>query len=633
MPLIREADSFYQELISLFNLTIMKKNTFLVIVFSIAGLLSFNSCEEYLDVESLSNTAEEQQFDSVSDPFSALVGVYNSTMGDNTYGQRMNLILSQSGDDLRTSGDYNANDRRGVSCFGAIPTNTELLRPFLDTYAGIERANLVIKNIPLSPVFQNGSEEDKKMMNRYLGEALTLRAHFYHDLIKNWGDVPFQDVPSADLPDLYQAKTDRDIIYDKILDDLLKAESLVPWRSEGGTTAQRISKAAVKGLRARIALARGGYSLRRNPQMMMQGSNPQKYYQIAYDECKDIINSGQHQLNPSYEGLFRSLHTNTPDATNEIIYAIGAFGGNSRTDSKIGYYNGVRHDDTDWKSSGGINAIPVYFYEFTKYDLRRDVNIAIFRVSTSKQEDLQTSINWNDGKFRKSWTSITGTSQNLGIDWPLLRYSDILLMFAEADNELHNGPSQEAINAVMAVRQRAYAGNLGQVGTIPTDKPGFFNFIVKERMLEFGGEGLRKYDLIRWNLLETKINETRQKLTQFMNGTGAYANVPEYIFYKKPASGVANYAPAKTAQQNVLDIDFYLNGIAKADVFYSPNQSVATPSGYTKVNWRLAMTQSYISGDPVKSYAYYFQPNRKELLPIAADVINSNYNLTQDYGY
>jgi len=611
----------------------MNKNKFSSLFLSLAFVVTLNSCSEYLEVENLSNTAEKQQFDSAPDTFAALVGVYNSAMGDNTYGQRMNLILSQSGDDFRTSGDYNANDRRGVSCFGAVPTNTELLRPFLDTYTGIERANLVIKNIPLSPVYQTGSAADKKLMDRYLGEALTLRAMFYYDLIKNWGDVPFQDKPSADLPSVYLPKTDRDIIYDQILEDLAKASTLVPWKSEGGTTAQRLSKAAVKGLRARIALARAGYSLRRSPQLMVQGTNPQKYYQIAYDECKEIINSGQHKLNPSYEGLFRSLHTNSPDTTNEIIFAVGAFGGNSRTDSKIGYYNGLRHDDSDWKSAGGISAIPTYFYEFGKNDLRRDVNIAIFRVSTSKQEDLQTSINWNDGKFRKSWTSITGTSQNLGIDWPLLRYADILLMFAEADNQLHSAPSQEAIDAVMAVRQRAYAGNPDQVGTIPTSKNQFFQYIVQERLLEFGGEGLRKYDLIRWNLLETKINETRQKLTDFMNGTGAYANVPEYIFYKKPASTVVNYVPTKTAQQNVLDMDIYVNGINKADVFYNPNQSVATPSGYTKINWRLAMTQPYINGDPVKSYAYYFQPNKKELLPIALDVINSNYNLTQDYGY
>ncbi|MGH1517598.1 RagB/SusD family nutrient uptake outer membrane protein [Chryseobacterium sp. JK1] len=611
----------------------MNKNKFSSLFLSLACAVTLNSCSDYLEVENLSNTAEKQQFDSAPDTFAALVGVYNSAMGDNTYGQRMNLILSQSGDDYRTSGDYNANDRRGISCFGAVPTNTELLRPFLDTYTGIERANLVIKNIPISPVYQVGSAADKKLMDRYLGEALALRALFYYDLIKNWGDVPFQDVPSADLPTVYIPKTDRDVIYDKILDDLAKAATLVPWKSEGGTTAQRLSKAAVKGLRARIALARAGYSLRRNPQLMVQGSNPQKYYQIAYDECKDIITSGQHKLNPSYEGLFRSLHTNSQDTTNEVIFAIGAFGGNSRTDSKIGYYNGLRHDDSDWKSSGGISAIPTYFYEFSKYDLRRDVNIAIFRVSTTKQEDLQTSINWNDGKFRKSWTSITGTSQNLGIDWPMLRYADVLLMFAEADNELHGSPSQDAVDAVMAVRQRAYAGNLGQVGTIPTSKNAFFNYVVQERLLEFGGEGLRKYDLIRWNLLETKINETKQKLTDFMNGTGAYANVPEYIFYKKPASTVINYVPTKTAQQNVLDMDLYTNGIAKADVFYSPNQSVATPSGYTKISWRLAMTQPYISGDPVKSYAHYFQPNKKELLPIALDVINSNYNLTQDYGY
>ena len=611
----------------------MNKNKFSSLFLSLACVVTLNSCSDYLEVENLSNTTEKQQFDSAPDTFAALVGVYNSAMGDNTYGQRMNLILSQSGDDYRTSGDYNANDRRGISCFGAVPTNTELLRPFLDTYTGIERANLVIKNIPISPVYQTGSAADKKLMDRYLGEALALRAMFYYDLIKNWGDVPFQDVPSADLPTVYIPKTDRDVIYDKILDDLAKAATLVPWKSEGGTTAQRLSKAAVKGLRARIALARAGYSLRRNPQLMVQGSNPQKYYQIAYDECKDIITSGQHKLNPSYEGLFRALHTNSQDTTNEVIFAIGAFGGNSRTDSKIGYYNGLRHDDSDWKSAGGISAIPTYFYEFSKYDVRRDVNVAIFRVSTTKQEDLQTSINWNDGKFRKSWTSIMGTSQNLGIDWPMLRYADVLLMFAEADNELHGSPSQDAVDAVMAVRQRAYAGNLGQVGTIPTSKNAFFNYVVQERLLEFGGEGLRKYDLIRWNLLETKINETKQKLTDFMNGTGAYANVPEYIFYKKPASTIINYIPTKTAQQNVLDMDLYTNGIAKGDVFYNPNQSVATPSGYTKVNWRLAMTQPYISGDPVKSYAYYFQPNKKELLPIALDVINSNYNLTQDYGY
>lgn len=604
----------------------MKKT--IIILSCILSLTTLNSCSDYLDPENFSSVSEAQQFDSVSDTFTALVGVYSQLAGDDGYGQRLALIYPHSSDDFRTSGDYNCNDRRGISTFGACPTNTELNRPFLKLYSGIERANLCIKNIPLSPVYQTGSDADKKLMDRYLGEALTLRAQFYYELIRNWGDVPFQDKPSADYDNLYLAKTDRDVIYERIIADLAQASALVPWRSEGNTTNARISKGFVKGLRARIALARAGYSLRRNPQQMVQGTNPQAYYQIALDECKDIMNhSGEHSLNPSYELVFKALHSNTQDATNEIIFCVGAFGGNARTDSKIGYYNGLKHDDnSSWKGGGGINALPTYFYEFTKYDLRRDMNVGIFKVNNANQAEIVNAISFTDSKYRKSWTNITGPSQNLAVDWPLLRFSDVLLMFAEADNELHGAPSTEAINAVKLVRNRAYAGNLGQVGTIPTDKVGFFNYIVQERLLELGSEGIRKYDLIRWNLLDAKITETRQKLTAFANGTGQYANVPLNLYYKKSV-----YDPTKSAQQNVNDIDIFFTGGDKSQVFYMPSQD-ATPTGYTKIAWRAAVLPTYIS-DPVKGFAQYFQPNKRELLPIYSDIIQSNYNLTQDYGY
>jgi hypothetical protein len=607
----------------------MKKNKSIFILSCIVGAIFFtNSCSDYLEPENLSSVSEARQFDSTADTFSALVGVYSQLAGDDGYGQRLALILPQSGDDFRTSGSYNCGDRRGIATFGACPTNTELNNPFSKLYTGIERANLCIKNIPLSPVYQTGSAEDKKLMDRYLGEALTLRAQFYYELIRNWGDVPYYLVPASDLADQFLPKTDRDVIYEKMLDDLALASTLVPWRSEGNTQNARLSKGAVKGLRARIALARAGYSLRRSPQIMAQGSNPQKYYQIALDECKDIMNNpGEHSLNPSYEAVFRALHTNTQDASNEVIFAVGAFGGNARTDSKIAYYNGLKHDDnSNWKGGGGINALPVYFYEFSKYDLRRDMNVGIFKVNNSNQAELVASNGFTDSKYRKSWTSITGPSQNLAVDWPLLRFSDVLLMFAEADNEIHGAPSQDAINALKAVRNRAYAGNLGQVGTIPADKIGFFNAIVKERLLELGSEGIRKYDLIRWNLLETKINETKQKLTDFMNGTGAYANAPLDLYYKP-----SPYDPTKTAQQNVNDIDIFLTTGDKSQVFYTPSQAT-TPAGYKKIGWRSGITAVYIT-DPSGGYAQYFQPNKRELLPIYYEYIQNNYNLTQDYGY
>lgn len=609
----------------------MKKNKSILILTCLAGALFFtNSCSDFLNPENLSSISEERQFDSTADTFAALVGVYSQLGGDDGYGQRLSLIIPQSGDDFRTSGNYNCNDRRGVATFGACTTNTELNNPFGKLYTGIERANLVIKNIPLSPVYKSGSAEDKKLMERYLGEALTLRAQYYYELIRNWGDVPFYLVPASDVPDQNVPKTDRDLIYDQIIDDLAKASALVPWRSEGGTTSNRISKGFVKGLRARIALARAGYSLRRSPQQMMQGSNPQKYYQIAFDECKDIMgHSGEHSLNPSYENVFRALHTNSQDATNEVIFAVGAFGGGTRTDSKIGYYNGLKHhDNSSWKGGGGINALPTYFYEFTKYDLRRDMNVGIFTVNATNQAELVAANSFTDSKYRKSWTNITGPSQTLAVDWPLMRLSDVMLMFAEADNELHGAPSADAINAVKAVRNRAYTGNLGQVGTIPTDKVGFFNYIVKERMLELGSEGIRKYDLIRWNLLATKIAETKQKLTDFINGVGAYANVPLDIYYKTSA-----FDPTKTAQQNITGIDVFTNtGVAKADVFYLPSQSATIPTGYKKIAWRSGVLPTYVN-DPSAGYAQYFQANKRELLPIYFEYIQNNPALTQDYGY
>lgn len=606
----------------------MKINKLIYILSCLVIFSTSISCSDFLDAENISSSDESQQFDSTADTFTALIGVYNQIIGDDAYGQRLNLYFPQSADDFKLSGDYNCNDRRGISTYGACTSNPDLNRPFLKLYSGIERANLCIKNIPLSPVYQTGSAADKALMDRYLGEALTLRAQFYFDLIKNWGDVPMQMVPSSDLETVYLPKTDRDVIYDKIIADLATASALVPWKSKSNTSNTRITKAAVKGLRARIALARAGYSLRREPRVMAKGSNSQVYYQIAYDECKDIMMSGEHSLNQSFEAVFRALHDNTEDAAKEVIFAAGAFGGNAATDSKIGYFNGMRHgDNSNWKSSGGINAIATYFYEFGKFDVRRDLTVASMQINDANQAILATGALCTDGKFRKSWTNITGTAQNLAIDWPLLRYSDILLMFAEADNELNGSPSQDAINAVRLVRNRAYAGNLGQAGTIPTDKAGFFDYIVHERLLEFGGEGLRKYDLIRWNLLATKIAETKQKLSNFLSGTGQYANVPSILYYKESA-----YDKTKTAQAALQAIDIYVPaGVSRSDVYYIPTPASA-PSGYKAINWRAAVNAQYIS-DPLKGYAQYFEANRKELLPIYNDIIQSNYNLTQDYGY
>jgi hypothetical protein len=549
-------------------------------------------------------------------------------MGDDAYGSRISLLYPMAADDFKTGGDFNPLDRRGLSGYGASPDNTELDKPFKQLYEGIERANVTIKYIPASDLYNNGSEADKVKMRKLYGEVLTLRAQFFHELIRNWGDVPAPFEPSADQKDLYLPKTDRDTIYDRLLEDLKLAATLVPWRSESGDPSTRITKAAVKGLRARLALARGGYSLRRQPQQMIRREDFRKYYQIALEECRDIIQSSQHGLNPSFENLFRSIHGgNRRDPLNEWIFEVGAFGGNSRTDSKLGYANGLRinADSKYGTANGGVVAIPTYFYEFDSIgDSRRDVTLAYFEIDNKDNKVLTTATDMRDGKYRKYWTSLNGTNQNLGINWPILRYADILLMYAEADNEINNGPSAAAISAFELVRKRAFTGYESRTGTTPTDKDGFFNAIVKERLLEFGGEGVRKYDLIRWNLLATTINATRANLRAFMTGTGRYANVPEYI-YTIPNKVLNGSIPDEIA-------DFTLYGGKVPKVMFQPAQSASTPAEHTKKNWRAAVTEEYITGSK-QGFALMFEPNRKELFPIYSGILNQNFRLTQDYGY
>ncbi|AXY75662.1 RagB/SusD family nutrient uptake outer membrane protein [Paraflavitalea soli] len=608
----------------------MKNKTITTIFSSIAlaGVLATASCKKYLDVENPSTISQDAVFESVSYTTSAVVGVYNKLMGDNGYGSRISLLYPMAADDFKTSGDFNPLDRRGLSGYGASPDNTELDAPFSQLYQGIERANICIKYIPLSGLYTKGSEADKKIMRKLYGEVLTLRAQFYYELIRNWGDLPAQFQPSADIPNLFLPKSDRDSIYNILLADLKTASDLVPWRSESGDPSTRVTKAVVKGLRARIALARGGYSLRRSPQEMIRKADYKEYYKIAMDECADIIASKEHGLNPSYENLFRTIHNSTRlDPNNEWIFEAGAFGGNARTDSKLGYSNGIRINGSSsyGVANGGVVGIPTYFYEFDSVgDCRRDVTLAWFEIDGANNKVVTNFNDMRDGKYRKYWTSINGTNQNLGINWPLLRYADVLLMYAEADNELGSAPSAKAIAAYEEVRKRAFTGFESRMGTTPTDKDGFFKAIVKERLLEFGGEGIRKYDLIRWNLLATVIDQTRANLRELMNGTGRYANVPKYVYIK------ANKVLNKTVPEETLDFDVYGGPVSKSMFTLDPVAS--TPDGYVRKNWRVAVNEEYITGQ-FQGFALKFEKNKKELFPLYSGVLNQNYNLKQDYGY
>lgn len=575
----------------------------------IAGLIitSFNSCQDYLSLNPVSSFGPDYVFSNVENATKAIYGVYSQLGGDQGYGIRISMYYPYDNDEMMGQGPSTAdNERRDIAHYNVQPSNTQLAGPFNQLYRGIERANICIYYIPKMDLYSNGSESQKTALKRLHGEALTLRAQFYFELIRNWGDVPAQFVPSSMAADLFLAKTDRDAIYDQILSDLETAATLVPWRTEVPAE-ERITQGAVRALRARIALAAGGYSL--HDTEMTRRTDYLDLYTIARDETKTIMESGEHALNPSFLSVFKDYICGQKIEPNgEVMWEVGMTGGSSASgDSKLGYYNGPRANS---KGNSALSVLPTTFYAFDPNDKRRDVTCAIYNLDASRNVQAQQLNSIFDGKYRRDWIvpdQFESSAQYFGLNWVMIRYSDVLLMYAEAENEL-NGPAA-ALEAINMVRRRGFDKPIN-TPDVTVDLPAslsqseLFDAIKKERMLELCGEGVRKYDLIRWNILGQRLTEVKQEMADLIAGVAPYDNVPTVMYY----------VPGQT-----------MNWVTS---FYAPAPGVA-PVGATSVAWRTSTIQTTL----IDVLAYAFQEGKHELLPFHTTTIDSNPKIIQNSNY
>jgi hypothetical protein len=547
-------------------------------------------------------------------------------VGDAGFGIRLSLYYTVDNDEMQGPTGAADNDRRDIARYAATSGNAQLTNPFNQLFTGIEFANICIANIPKMAMYTGGSDQEKKQLQRMYGEALTLRAQFYLEAIMIWGDLPAHFSPASELANSnpFPSRTDRDTLYNHILNDLKIAEDLVPWRNElaaiGDGADERITKGTVKGLRARIALFRGGYALRQDG-TMKRSADYLTYYQIAKDETNDIITSGQHTLNPSFKALWKdqvNAHA-VADPQGELMFQASGIGGVGAEDNKLGYYNGPTVNALGNKS---INVLPTYFYAFDSTDLRRDVTCAVYNVAAdgiTKVGQAITAI--CDGKYRRDWITNptfapTNAIQYLGLKWQILRYADVMLMYAEAENEL-NGPTAAAYDKVNQVRRRGYGKSITTADAtvdLPSglSKASFFTAIVKERSLELGGEGVRKFDLIRWNLLAQKITDTKAALLAMSNLTAPYNTLPIAMYYKT----------VSTSDDNTFTGGLWVNSFYKA-------APTSTPTGTTKVVWFSAA----INTTALSRYATGFVSGKSELSPLPQPARDANANLTQNPGY
>jgi hypothetical protein len=508
-----------------------------LLYFLLLGFL-LSSCEDWLDMPSESKYDSESVFESVGKAEMAVLACYPNTFNREFYYQL------GMGTDECISTESGTNSKNQVSNYVYTTTNIPG-STYNSMYAGIEYANVCIKK--LTNMREGSSTSDQASIDYLLGEAYAIRGTNYLNIVRFFGDVPYPTRPVEDMDTFTSSRVSRDTIMDGVIADLQKAADLLPWQSEGVyTTPERFTKNSAYGILARAALYAAGYSLRWdletysaesvNLSQRKDQARIRELYRIASDACLQVIQKGENHLAEHYEDIFRDLVNGRYNS--ESLLETAQYGANVN-DYSIGYTNGIyAHPNCMYaKAKPAMHAIPTYWFDFDENDTRRDVTICNYDINADNVRKLSTYAGLTIGKFRIDWKSEKGVKVNKrDINWPVLRYADVLLMYAEAENELYDGPTAEAMNALKEVRLRAFNHDVSKIGTIPTTYDGFKNAIIKERKLELGFESLRRTDLIRWGIHFETLTEAKQNIKAMAGRNGKYQDIDIYRAYKPVAA-------------------------------------------------------------------------------------------------
>ncbi|HIR32747.1 MAG TPA: RagB/SusD family nutrient uptake outer membrane protein [Candidatus Coprenecus merdigallinarum] len=591
-----------------------------------AAVMSLSSCSEdgFFDVKAPSAADETNVYSDYTLSEYAIFSIAETFGHTNNYRGRF-LPWYGFNTDIEW---YNGTNTTGKQLTQYDPTtnNTQMNLdngPYNEMFVGIERANLAIEGLRAY-----GDVENRPEMAYLLGEALTLRAMIYYDLTKAWGDVParFEPITSDNI---FMAKTSRDTIYVQILKDLEEAIDYLYWPNESSQTAttDRVNKAFACGLYARIALAASGYALRPDDGMVGTGNigsirmtnEPQLQKSVLYPKALEYlqlaINSGTAHLVSSYRDLWYNFNNFDLTAGNEILYVIPFSDGRGRWNYTFaGSHESSPYIGTAASRGGDAGPVPSFYFKYEPQDVRRDISCINYDWVDDSQEPAGIDM-WYFGKYRFEWMDAQpfGGGNDDGIKPVVMRYSDILLMAAEIANEL--GQTQVAKDYLLQVRRRAYTGNEAMAETYVaglSSKDDIFNAIVDERALEFVGEFLRKADLIRWNMLKSKMDEAKADMNALANRTGKFSWLRQtgdiYYCYNEDGMGLTFW------------------GFSQAEAETDPEGS----------QWILE--EEYISPEHLESETieamYQRNPDERQFWPIFdITLTNGQGYLVNDYGY
>lgn len=575
----------------------MKKN---IIAWALAaGVMTLASCNDFLDQKSPSELSQDNVFNSEYYTSTVINQIYGDLTNDRTYSQDWAILYGLGTDCELVDGlgsTATAASERGYFNYNVNGEYSNASNMWTYMYAAIEDANLAIEGI------EGSSLKDQTNMQQYYGEAVCLRAMVYLDLIRAFGDIPMKfESTKADLSNAYQGKTDRDIILDSLIKQVEAVIPMLPWAGTNGYTTERVTKGYAHALAAQLALTRAGYVIRESakqgyetasysdptyPTQRPDATTRNALYRTALKHLSAIISSGMHKLNPSFQNEWYLINQLTLDTEyQENLFEIPML---QDVSGELGYTAGYRLNGITTQygysnSSGKLKVTAPLFYSYDKNDERRDITCATTQITPTSKTIISNNDTIVDptaavetqlgnspfglycGKWDPRMENATWLAQNLkasakhmtGINVVKVRYPQVLLWYAEVMNELvgpdatdADGAGITAREALRQVHNRAFgdankATADSYVAGIAADKESFFNAIVQENAWELAGEGARKWDLIRWNLLAQKIYEMKQAyLTQLTDGT-----YQEKIYF--------NYSDANQTKIDMSSVTWY----------------------------------------------------------------------------
>jgi len=466
----------------------MKIYNFKKMILPLVAISLLWGCESLLDENVKTFFTEDTFYQTEADARLAINGIYghlgatfdgslNATGIYYTNYWTVNALASDEGESSFNVG----NGFNQISGMSHGPDNENVLQMWSNIYLGINAANLAIINIPNIDMDENVKED-------LLGEAHFMRGLLYFELTRFFGDVPLQLEPTTTFESsTYLPRSSSAEVYTQVFTDFGIAETSLP-DVQTGVDNGRPTSFSAKAYIAKVALQQGG----------------SENYQLAKTKLEEIgvTPGGQFDLWSDFGDVFVIPNNNGK----EVLFAISFFEG---TDVFTTLWEGGHLVFRTLPSvyggrpnGGGLEQPTMDLYNaFDDNDRRKEVTFMTEDVINGE------TIDFGGPKVVKYWDQVNEFDVNgTANDLQLIRYSDVLLMYAEVLNEINSGSTPEALAAINRVRARSRmdAGALPDLTAMSYDD--FKDAILLERRKEFVWEGQRWFDLVRFGKLAEKVN-------------------------------------------------------------------------------------------------------------------------------